>query len=81
MLYYLAELSQNLSVLNVFRYITFRAGGAFFTALVYGFLFGRPLIEMLRVRQGRGQSRTGRLGKLQEQGAGPAPLHQSALQL
>ena len=55
MLYYLAELSQNLSVLNVFRYITFRAGGAFFTALVYGFLFGRPLIEMLRVRQGRGQ--------------------------
>ena len=33
MLYYLAELSQNLSALNVFRYITFRAGGAFFTAL------------------------------------------------
>ena len=55
MLYYLAELSQNLSVLNVFRYITFRAGGAFFTALVFGFLFGRPLIELLRVRQGRGQ--------------------------
>ena len=55
MLYYLAELSQNLNALNVFRYITFRAGGAFFTALVFGFLFGRPLIEMLRVRQGRGQ--------------------------
>ncbi|HVH01634.1 MAG TPA: phospho-N-acetylmuramoyl-pentapeptide-transferase, partial [Amaricoccus sp.] len=55
MLYYLAELSQNLSSLNVFRYITFRAGGAFFTALVFGFLFGRPLIELLRVRQGRGQ--------------------------
>ncbi|HVL20803.1 MAG TPA: phospho-N-acetylmuramoyl-pentapeptide-transferase [Amaricoccus sp.] len=55
MLYYLAELSQNLSALNLFRYITFRAGGAFFTALVYGFLFGRPLIELLRVRQGRGQ--------------------------
>ena len=55
MLYYLAELSQNLSSLNVFRYITFRAGGAFFTALFFGFLFGRPLIEFLRVRQGRGQ--------------------------
>ncbi|MFT3975315.1 MAG: phospho-N-acetylmuramoyl-pentapeptide-transferase [Amaricoccus sp.] len=55
MLYYLAELSQNLSALNLFRYITFRAGGAFFTALIYGFLFGRPLIEMLRVKQGRGQ--------------------------
>jgi phospho-N-acetylmuramoyl-pentapeptide-transferase len=25
------------------------------TALVFGFLFGRPLIELLRVRQGRGQ--------------------------
>jgi phospho-N-acetylmuramoyl-pentapeptide-transferase len=55
MLFYLAELSQNLNVLNVFRYITFRAGGAFFTALLFGFLFGRPLIELLRVRQGRGQ--------------------------
>ena len=64
MLYYLAELSQNLSVLNVFRYITFRAGGAFFTALVFGFLFGRPLIELLRVRQGRGQPiRTRRAGE------------------
>ena len=55
MLYWLAELSQNLNVLNLFRYITFRAGGAFFTALIFGFLFGRPLIELLRVRQGRGQ--------------------------
>jgi len=55
MFYYLAELSQNLGVFNLFRYITFRAGGAFFTALVFGFVFGRPLIEMLRLRQGRGQ--------------------------
>ncbi|HPG22054.1 MAG TPA: phospho-N-acetylmuramoyl-pentapeptide-transferase, partial [Amaricoccus sp.] len=55
MLYFLAELAQNLSALNVFRYITFRAGGAFMTALIFGFLFGRPLIELLRVRQGRGQ--------------------------
>ena len=55
MFYYLAELSDSVSGLNVFRYITFRAGGAFMTALVFGFLFGRPLIELLRVRQGRGQ--------------------------
>jgi phospho-N-acetylmuramoyl-pentapeptide-transferase len=55
MFYYLAELSQNVSIFNLFRYITFRAGGAFFTALVFGFLFGRPLIELLRLRQGRGQ--------------------------
>jgi phospho-N-acetylmuramoyl-pentapeptide-transferase len=55
MLYYLAELTDGLGVLNVFRYITFRAGGAFLTALLFGFIFGRPLIEMLRLRQGRGQ--------------------------
>jgi phospho-N-acetylmuramoyl-pentapeptide-transferase len=55
MLYYLASLSDSVNFLNVFRYITFRAGGAFLTALLFGFLFGRPLIEMLRVRQGRGQ--------------------------
>jgi len=40
---------------NLFRYITFRAGGAFFTALVFGFIFGRPLINVLRKRQGKGQ--------------------------
>jgi phospho-N-acetylmuramoyl-pentapeptide-transferase len=55
MLYYLTELAPDLGPLNVFRYITFRAGGAFLTALVFGFMFGRPLIELLRVRQGRGQ--------------------------
>lgn len=55
MLFYLAELSPDLSLFNVFRYITFRAGGAFITALIFGFLFGRPLIDLLRLRQGRGQ--------------------------
>ena len=55
MLYFLTELSTQFSFLNVFRYITFRAGGAFMTALLFGFVFGRPLIDMLRLRQGRGQ--------------------------
>src|SRR5690606_12079028 len=55
MFYYFAELSQNVSIFNLFRYITFRAGGAFFTALVFGFLFGPPLINLLRLRQRRGQ--------------------------
>jgi phospho-N-acetylmuramoyl-pentapeptide-transferase len=55
MFYYLAELSQNVSLFNLFRYITFRAGGAFFTALLFGFLFGPALIRLLRLRQGRGQ--------------------------
>ena len=55
MLYLLAELPDHAGVFNLFRYITFRAGAAFFTALIFGFLFGRPLIDLLRVRQGRGQ--------------------------
>ncbi|SMX43419.1 phospho-N-acetylmuramoyl-pentapeptide-transferase [Maliponia aquimaris] len=55
MLYWLTELSDGGDVFNLFRYITFRAGGAFLTALVFGFLFGRPLINVLRKRQGKGQ--------------------------
>jgi phospho-N-acetylmuramoyl-pentapeptide-transferase len=55
MLYWLSELSDGGDVFNLFRYITFRAGGAFFTALVFGFIFGRPLINLLRVRQKKGQ--------------------------
>ncbi|MBY6047939.1 phospho-N-acetylmuramoyl-pentapeptide-transferase [Vannielia litorea] len=55
MLYWLAELGDGGGAFNLFRYITFRAGAAFFTALVFGFLFGRPLINMLRKRQKGGQ--------------------------
>ncbi|WP_226622788.1 phospho-N-acetylmuramoyl-pentapeptide-transferase [Alloyangia pacifica] len=55
MLYWLTGLSDGGDVFNLFRYITFRAGGAFLTALIFGFLFGRPLIDVLRKRQGKGQ--------------------------
>lgn len=55
MLYLLNELSDGGDFFNLFRYITFRAGGAFFTALIFGFLFGRPLINLLRRKQGKGQ--------------------------
>ena len=55
MLYWLAEFSDSVPALNLFRYITVRAGAAFFTALVFGFLFGKPLINLLRKRQGKGQ--------------------------
>ncbi len=55
MLYWLTLFSDGGDAFNLFRYITFRAGGAFFTALVFGFLFGRPLINMLRRRQKHGQ--------------------------
>jgi phospho-N-acetylmuramoyl-pentapeptide-transferase len=55
MLYWLIELSDKLSLFNVFRYITFRTGGALFTALVFVLLFGPPLIDHLRLKQGKGQ--------------------------
>ncbi|MGE5722081.1 MAG: phospho-N-acetylmuramoyl-pentapeptide-transferase [Sphingomonadales bacterium] len=42
-------------VLNLFRYITFRAGGATATALFIGLLIGPRFIGWLRVRQGKGQ--------------------------
>jgi phospho-N-acetylmuramoyl-pentapeptide-transferase len=55
MLFWLNELSDGGDFFNLFRYITFRAGGAFFTALIFGFLFGRPLINALRRKYSRGQ--------------------------
>ncbi|MEM1362341.1 MAG: phospho-N-acetylmuramoyl-pentapeptide-transferase [Pseudomonadota bacterium] len=55
MLYWLTAFSDGGDLFNLFRYITFRAGGAFFTALCFGFLFGRPLINMLRKKQKKGQ--------------------------
>jgi len=55
MLTWLAELSPYFSPLNIFRYITFRTGGATATAMLFVFLFGPAIISLLRVRQGKGQ--------------------------
>ncbi|TCP62389.1 phospho-N-acetylmuramoyl-pentapeptide-transferase [Rhodovulum bhavnagarense] len=55
MLYWLADLSDGGGAFNLFRYITFRAGGAFLTALIFSFLFGRPLINLLKKKQKNGQ--------------------------
>jgi phospho-N-acetylmuramoyl-pentapeptide-transferase len=55
MLYWLTALSDGGDFFNLFRYISFRAGGAFITALVFGFIFGLPLINVLRRKQGKGQ--------------------------
>ncbi len=55
MLYWLTGLSDGGDFFNLFRYITFRAGGSFFTALIFGFIFGPPLINVLRRKQGKGQ--------------------------
>ena len=55
MLYWLVDLSDKLTVLNVFRYITFRTGGAVITALLFVFMFGPSIIDRLRLLQGKGQ--------------------------
>ncbi len=55
MFYWLIDLSSTIPVFNVFRYITFRTGGAMVTAALFVFLFGPWIIDNLRVRQGKGQ--------------------------
>ena len=55
MLYELVNFSDQISLLNVFKYITFRTGGAIFTALLFVLLFGPGIIDLLRVKQGKGQ--------------------------
>ena len=55
MLYFLSELSDNGGALNLFRYITFRAGAAFFTSLVVCFVIGPRLIAWLKKVQKKGQ--------------------------
>ena len=55
MLYYLSSFTDGGDFFNLFRYITFRAGGAFFTSLFFGFFLGAPLIRYLKSVQGHGQ--------------------------
>src|ERR1700735_4353635 len=62
MFYWLYELSNTVpglgvfrTFLNVFRYITFRTGGAVGTGALFVFLFGPWIIDHLRLRQGKGQ--------------------------
>ena len=62
MFYWLIELSNTFpsfgvfrTLLNVFRYITFRTGGAIVTGALFVFLFGPWIIDHLRIRQGKGQ--------------------------
>src|SRR6202789_3049765 len=62
MFYWLIDLSNTVpalaflhGILNVFRYITFRTGGAMVTGALFVFLFGPWIIDHLRLRQGKGQ--------------------------
>ncbi len=55
MLYLLADQLGFPGVLNLLRYLSFRAGAASATALLIGLVFGPWFISFLRVRQGKGQ--------------------------
>ena len=55
MLYLLAEWLEFEGLFNLVRYQTFRAGATLMTALVLGLIIGPRFINMLRVRQGKGQ--------------------------
>ncbi len=51
----LSQYADQLSALNVFRYITFRTGGAMITALAVSFITGPLIIKWLRRTQNGGQ--------------------------
>jgi phospho-N-acetylmuramoyl-pentapeptide-transferase len=51
----LAPLADQFTPLNLFRYITFRSGGAVVTALLISFLCGPRIIAWLRSKQAEGQ--------------------------
>ncbi|GMN03202.1 phospho-N-acetylmuramoyl-pentapeptide-transferase [Erythrobacter sp. MTPC3] len=55
MLYLLAEWLGFEGALNLVRYQTFRFGATLMTALIIGLIIGPRFINMLRVRQGKGQ--------------------------
>ena len=56
MLYnYLVPLSEDFQIFNLFRYLTFRAGGAILTSLIISFIIGPKMIKWLRCKQGEGQ--------------------------
>lgn len=55
MLMWLSELSEYIKAFNLFRYITFRTGGATATALLFVFWCGPTIITSLRLKQGKGQ--------------------------
>ena len=52
---FLVPLSDQYRVFNVFRYLTFRTGGAVMTALLICFVIGPAFIRRLKRLQGKGQ--------------------------
>ena len=52
---YLYPFSDSFQIFNVFKYISFRTGGAILTALIISFILGPFLINLLRTFQKEGQ--------------------------
>ena len=57
MLYYLSLLTHmdQFAFFRLFGYLTFRAGGAVITALIFAFIVNGSLIQWLKIKQGKGQ--------------------------
>ncbi|GAM98448.1 phospho-N-acetylmuramoyl-pentapeptide-transferase [alpha proteobacterium U9-1i] len=55
MLEWLGQFEERSQFFNLFNYITFRTGGAMFTAMILAFAIGAPFITWLRKKQGKGQ--------------------------
>jgi phospho-N-acetylmuramoyl-pentapeptide-transferase len=56
MFYHLfVPLADEYQIFNLFRYITFRIGGATLTAMLIAFIVGPGMINWMRVKQGKGQ--------------------------
>jgi phospho-N-acetylmuramoyl-pentapeptide-transferase len=53
MLFLLGQYGEMFQPFNLFRYITFRTGGATITALVFVFMFGPLIIRLLKIKQGK----------------------------
>ena len=51
----LVPLADHFQPFNLFRYLSFRTGGALMTALIISFLFGNKMIRWLKSLQGEGQ--------------------------
>jgi phospho-N-acetylmuramoyl-pentapeptide-transferase len=70
MLYLIAQQLDFPGVLNLIRYLSFRAGAASATALVIGLMLGPWFISYLRERQGKGQPirEDGPIGHLSKRG-------------
>ena len=56
MIYYLSQIFiEQIGFLNIFKYLTFRASGAFITSILISFIMGPRLIKYFRVKQKLGQ--------------------------